>query len=460
MSDYYHSPPPLEHEGNAYQRRHMEDAAQRGDEAGLDLWRLQSIGAEQCVLASALLEPRAAAAVMPRVEPQYFYREAHRVIFEAMQAVHGRGFPIDLITVCAELRERGELEDVGGPTYLTALLGELPTAAHVNAYIAILEDRLEKRLVYLLRKDESLPGLTIDDMQASLEAMRGKRQWGSGAKSMGEFNLTEGLEAYLDQRNGDPENRPHFDIPSIDRITGGLPVPGYSVLMGDAGMGKSTVLLQVVHEWAVTHRQPTLVYSAEMDVEHQLGPRLAQVGAGPNADKEALHAALYRTTAAPLRVCDDSPMTIEEITSDAKRANEEQAVSLVAVDYHSLIGTSLGPQRERERLVHVSAQLKNLSKIVRAHVMVLSQVTWTPDRDDANPFGSRGGEMDADVVLEIRRDGKTAFERRGSKTGMLYVRKQRMGPVGACEVYFDGCRFLEAQHGGTYQQDARYGGGQ
>ena len=85
-----------------------------------------------------LVESGATARAMGLVREEDFYREAHRLIFRAMLDVHTRNEPVDIVTVAAELRREGRLESVGGGEYLTALISEVPTAAHVQRYAQIV----------------------------------------------------------------------------------------------------------------------------------------------------------------------------------------------------------------------------------------------------------------------------------------------------------------------------------
>jgi len=102
----------------------------------------QDIEAEQAVLGACLIEPSAAERAFAIVEQQDFYPEVHRLIFGAIQAVHRRGEPVDLVTVSAELRRLDQLEDCGGGDYLTkGLIGKVPTAAHVVRYAGIVAEK-------------------------------------------------------------------------------------------------------------------------------------------------------------------------------------------------------------------------------------------------------------------------------------------------------------------------------
>ncbi len=104
----------------------------------------QDLGAEQCALGSFLVDP-GASGFLGRVVEEHFYREAHRIIVRALRSLHKRGDAIDLVTLAGELGRVGQLEAVGGGEYLTALIGEVPTSAHLPEYIGILERKRRSR---------------------------------------------------------------------------------------------------------------------------------------------------------------------------------------------------------------------------------------------------------------------------------------------------------------------------
>jgi replicative DNA helicase len=98
----------------------------------------QNLEAEQGVLGSMLLDRDAIARVVEMLRPEDFYRDAHRRIYDAVVELFERGEPVDLITVTDRLRDKGQLDDVGGAAYVTALLNSIPTAANVEYYARIV----------------------------------------------------------------------------------------------------------------------------------------------------------------------------------------------------------------------------------------------------------------------------------------------------------------------------------
>lgn len=101
----------------------------------------QNIEAEQAVLGAMLLEREAIAKVMEKLRSEDFYREAHKVIFNAMLELYNRNEAVDLVTVTEVLKKNGKLEDVGGIAYVTSLANSVPTAANVVYHAGIVEEK-------------------------------------------------------------------------------------------------------------------------------------------------------------------------------------------------------------------------------------------------------------------------------------------------------------------------------
>jgi replicative DNA helicase len=423
---------------------------------------------EQAVLGAMLLEPGATDLVLARAKPEYFYRHAHAHIMQAAVDLRAERKPIDLLTVGNALLRRpvpdilrpyrvdapNLLAACGGPEYLTALLGCVPTTAHVNAYLLALAELYEKRITYAVQRG-IYGDRTISDLMGRLEAVRDELAWHGGAKRIADFDVLESVEAHLGRREFDHAN-PHFDIPLLDQRSRGMPCPGYMVLMGDSGMGKTALALQIAHHWACGHGRPAVFFSLEMDARTQLIPRLAHMECGRGANSEEdLYRAAASIMCSPL-ILDDTTRGIEQIVSECRRLSREPSPRLVVVDYAGLVQTSRNMD-ERARLEHVSRELKALSKEVRATVVSLSQVTWDQERRDASTFGARGAEFDADMVVEVRRPGQTAFERRQSREAEVIIRKNRNGEVCSTRAAFMGVRFRE-YHGEETNANARQDG--
>jgi replicative DNA helicase len=412
--------------------------------------RLHFDGAEQAVLGAAMLEPEAAGYVCTRCRAEHFYRAAHKVIFEAVVGVFNDRRPVDIITVGAALRYQDDLDTCGGPQYLTELLARVPTTAHVNAYIGLLHGFFEKRLPYALQHGVSPGGEgSVEAVQEKLDQIRSQRTWGDEPKPLSQFDVQGAVDGFLRQREQFDHATPHFDLPTVDDGTGGLPCPGYVLLMADAGIGKTSLALQATHHGASAHGHPALYYSLEMTVEAQIVPRLAVMHVGQGtATRDELHRAATNLLALPITFRERS-VTVEQLRADVLRESRGQnPPKLVVVDYVQLLDTARSME-ELPRLRHVSRTLKTLAGDANCTVLALSQVTFEPNSRDSRAYGSRGLSQDADLEVEIEKQGSTQYERRRNPSGRVVVRKNRQpsGWIGHAEVQMRAWRFWEATRG-------------
>jgi len=424
---------------------------------------------EQVVIGSALLDPGAADRVCSRCQPAYFWRNHHKAIMQAILDVRAKHHPVELLTVAYDLRGKDEpdhrdmhsykpfpanlLDAVGGAEYLMACIGMVTTTAHVNVYVHQLLELYERRTAFGIQHG-AYGEESAREIADRLREVRDALRWGDGARPIAEYPVLESIERHVARREFD-HKVPHFDIRHLDQVSGGLPCPGYVVVMGDSGMGKTALALQIAHHWSLTHGEPSLYFSLEMDAEAQLIPRLAHLecGRGASTEEELLEAGTH-IICSPL-VIDCSSRTLEQIVAESRRLARDPAPRLIVLDYAGLVQTATRCD-ERERLQRISLECKALAKQVRSSVISISQVTWDSERRDASTFGSRGSEFDADMVVEVRRPGQTAFERRQSQEAEVYIRKNRNGPVSSVRTAFMGLRFREKSSdddGATHRED-------
>ena len=101
----------------------------------------QNLEAEQSVLGSMLIDKDAIITATEFLTASDFYREGHQKLYEAMVALSERGEPVDLVTLMEELRQKNQLEAIGGMSYLTTLANMVPTAANVGYYARIAREK-------------------------------------------------------------------------------------------------------------------------------------------------------------------------------------------------------------------------------------------------------------------------------------------------------------------------------
>jgi replicative DNA helicase len=212
----------------------------------------QDFDSEQAVLGSILLEPEAAARAFAIVVPEDFFRTYHRQIASAMKWNWDQGLPVDLVTVSAELRRRGQLEEVGGGEYLTALIGEVPTVAHVARYANIVVECALKRAVILLGS-EMMTG-AYDNPEDVGEYLRGCQKrlddlQRSRVRTIGRLESMKERENGIMQVVADagagrkPLSSARLGIPELDELLG--PLSGHGIILNKGGTGSGKTHISI-----------------------------------------------------------------------------------------------------------------------------------------------------------------------------------------------------------------------
>ena len=445
----------------------------------------QDLHAEQAVLGSMLLEPEAAARVLALLGDGDFYREAHRTIYRAMQAVDRRKEPVDLITVSAELRREGVLDEVGGAEYLTALIGEVPTTAHVVRYATIVAERsLLRKLVSTGMEIAAAAYDNPPDVRALLDEAEerifqiGETRISRDFAPIGPL-VSETFD-HLDHtyRDGAQLTGVPTGLSELDDLTGGLQPGQLVIVAGRPSLGKSSLCLSSFALAAATGDNPTGVgiFSLEMSsmqVAEQLLCSHARVDAHRLRRGQAVDEDWGRVAdaLAELPDCrmfiDDTPaISIMEMRSKARRLKAEHRIGLLIVDYIQLAttGDRAGPENRHQELSLIARALKGMARELDLPVVACSQLSRRVEqREDRRPVlsdlaESGAIEAEADLVCflfrplyyerrkkldkRIQEIGEEAARRelreqeQEPEAAEIIIQKHRTGPIGTVNTMF------------------------
>jgi replicative DNA helicase len=456
----------------------------------------QDLHAEQATLGSMLLEPEAAARVLALLGDADFYREAHRTIYRAMQAVDRRKEPVDLITVSAELRREGVLDEVGGAEYLTALIGEVPTTAHVVRYATIVAEKsLLRKLVATGMEIAAAAYDNPPDVRALLDDAEerifkiGETRISRDFAPMGPlmsmtFDLIDATYHNPGALTGVPTG-----LTELDDLTGGLQ-PGHLIIVaGRPSMGKSSLCLANFALAAADGEDARGVgiFSLEMSsmqVADQLLCSYSQVdshrlrrGQAADDDWGKLALGLNHLTNRPIFIDDTPGLSIMEMRSKARRLKAEHRIGLIVVDYIQLAtaGDRAASENRHQELALIARALKGMARELGLPVVACSQLSRRVEqREDRRPVlsdlaESGAIEAEADLVCFLYRP--TYYERRKKldkriqeigeeaarrelrqqeqepEAAEIIIQKHRTGPVGTVNVEFHPCwrRFYDQE---------------
>ena len=429
------------------------------------------LGAEQAVLGAMMLSRTAIAdAVEILADAGDFYRPAHQDIYETIVDMYGRGVPVDPRTLTAELRERGDLVRVGGATYLSTCVNEVPVAANAAHYAEIVRDcAILKRLldvadhirqaVYEAKGD---PAGIVDEAQLAIAGVLG------GNDAITDTHVGADTEEYLDrlvhfQREGRSVGVPTGFI-DLDGLFGGF-LPGQLVIVAARpAMGKSTLALDFARAAAIANGLPTVLFSLEMgrdEIKHRLYSAQGRVAlhhirqqSGMTPDDWVRYAKVVpRVDEAPLHIDTESNKSVARIQARCRALQQNGGLRLVVVDYLQLM-TGSGSRRDGNRqqeIADITRALKLTAMELEVPIVVLSQLNRGPEqRADKRPQVSdlrESGaiENDADIVILIHRED--AYDKTSPRAGEadLIIGKNRNGHTPDITVAFQGhyARFVD-----------------
>ncbi|NHE59712.1 replicative DNA helicase [Cyclobacterium plantarum] len=452
----------------------------------------QAIDLEEAVLGALMLEKDALTAVVDILLPDSFYKDAHKMVYEAILDLFNAGEPIDLLTVTNQLRKNGKLELVGGAYFITELTSRVSSASNIEYHARIITEQAMKRDMIRIASDiqkEAFEDTTdvfelLDKMEQSLFEISEnniKKNYVDMRSIMREAIIE--LESKKGQKDG------LTGVPSgftaLDRVTSGWQKSDLVIIAARPAMGKTAFVLSVLRNAAVDHDRPVAIFSLEMS-SIQLVNRLISSEAELDSEKikkgnladyewQQLIHKTGKLTSAPLFVDDTPALSILELRAKCRRLKAQNDVQLIVVDYLQLMsGDSKGNNggnREQE-ISSISRALKKIAKELSVPVIALSQLSRAvetrggdkrPQLSDLRESGAI--EQDADIVMFLYRPeyyGITEDEDGNSTSGVgeVIIAKHRNGSLENVKLRFIGkyTKFTDLDLNVPYQaQDALYG---
>jgi replicative DNA helicase len=429
-----------------------------------------NLDAERSILGAILLDNSVLNTAIESLKAEDFFLPQHRQVFNQMIALGEAQQAIDLVTLTEELHRRGELESSGGAPYLAALVDGLPRVSNVEHYARIVKEKAMLR---------NLIHATHNIQQRAFEAEEGADMILDGAESsifaLAEDRVKAGLLPIKEivQQNFDRLEKIFREGKSItgistgygelDKLLSGLQASELIILAARPSQGKTALALNFAENIAIRGGQPVAVFSLEMSKEsllQRLVASVAQVDAHKfrsgrlnREDWRRMTDALSIISNAPLWVDDAGSTSVLEIGAKARRLKRDKGLSLLVVDYLQLI-TGRGRFNSRqEEVASISRGLKGLAKELQIPVLVLSQLTRAPERDERGPQlsdlrESGAIEQDADVVMFIYRPNFFKLDMTPEERDMaeILIAKQRNGPTDKVKFVFRSrlTRFEEA----------------
>jgi replicative DNA helicase len=423
----------------------------------------QNSEAEASLLGALLIDSDAIVKIADHLSADDFFDPRHKRIYEAISQLYEHHEAIDVLTLTNKLKNNGQLDTIGGPSYLTELTNFVPTASHVEQYADIVAQKALRRRLIAASKD--ITGLGYDESKQLRELIEeaetrlfevSQQHIGQNVISL-EAILAESFDRLDDLHKDKQKIR---GIPTgfkdVDEKLAGFQRSDLIILAARPSMGKTALALNFAHNVAVKASQPVLVFSLEMSKE-QLVDRLLSMESGvdawalrtgnlTDADFEKIGHAMGTLSEAPIFIDDSPGITVSDLRTKARREAHQRPLGLIIVDYLQLMsgGHRFGGDANRvQEISEISRGLKGIARELNVPVLALSQLSRSvesrspqiPQLADLRESGSI--EQDADVVAFIYREEYYNPDSDRKKMADILIKKHRNGPVGNLELYFD-----------------------
>lgn len=426
----------------------------------------QNNEAEQSVLGSVLLQPSALISAMEFLQTHDFYRRAHQLIFQAMIDLNDNDEEIDVITVANLLETNKQLEDVGGAPYLAELANVVPTAANVEYYAQIVEERsLLRRLIQASTDIISETYEESEDVSNILDAAEQKILEVSERKNRSGFlKISDVLHDSMEEidelyQNDEDITGLSTGYRALDLMTAGLHEDELIILAARPGVGKTAFALNIAQNIGTASSENIALFSLEMGATQLVNRMLCaegtinannlRTGQLTEEEFEKLFVAMGSLSNANIYIDDTPGIRVSEIRAKARRLMQEQGgIGLIIIDYLQLIEGS-GQESRQQEVSAISRQLKKLAMELNVPVIAISQLSRSVEqRQDKRPIlsdlrESGSLEQDADIVAFLYREDYYRNEEDEEEDEMeednvveVLVEKNRSGARGTVKLLF------------------------
>jgi len=416
--------------------------------------------AEQATLGALLLDEEAITTAIRYLRPDDFYSNANRRVYQAVLSLFNKGRKADIITVIEELRQEGELDASGGPSYIASLTSVVPTSANIDYYARIVQDGSIRRALLRIGGDINARSfdeatdsrLIVEEAQRQIFELTDNRQTLT-FKSAKEIipKTIEAIERLYNTKDaftGVPSG-----IGELDAMTSGFQKSELIIIGARPSVGKTALALTMASHICIKEKISAAFFTLEMSdmalmqrlisSEARIESEKIRTGLLKPSDFHSLMEAAGRIYEAPLYIVDMPNMKLLDLRAQARRLRAQQKVEIIFVDYLTLISSENYTLPRHEQIAEISRSLKSLARELDIPVVALSQVRRDaegkrPTLSDIRESGSI--EQDADLVMFLHReresDKRVEGERLKAIPTELIIAKQRNGPTGTVDIVF------------------------
>lgn len=411
-----------------------------------------SVEAEQAVIGSCMLSTAAFDIVSEIVNADDFYRKDHRLIYSAIEGLHAREKPTDVLMLAEYLEQTGELEKAGGLLYLGVMAKDTPTAAHAKYYAQVVkENSIRRQIISTSEENIELAhdkGQSLEDLINTSQAKVVAISETGASKPVSTINslLSEVIDDIDHRFNHQGEA---IGIPTcfknLNKKILGLENDDLIIVAGRPSMGKTAFAMNIAERAAIEMRIPTAIFSMEMSGKQLTMRMVSSIGGidhfklreGKLEDHHwpKLTTATSLLNKAPLYIDDRPALSVPQIRARCRSIKREHGLGLVVVDYLQLMASTSKEGRVTQ-ITEISRGLKAIAKEFNVPVIALSQLNRSlENRPNKRPVMSdlrESGaiEQDADIIIFLYRDVVYNTETKYPDVAEANISKQRNGPIG------------------------------
>jgi replicative DNA helicase len=415
--------------------------------------------AEEAVLGAVLINAEVYYDVAQFLQADDFYIVRNRWIWEAFNHLHENRIPIDYLTICDKLDQRNQLAEIGGQSYILALINQTPTSLHAEAYGRMIEEAAIRRrmlaaaneMARLAYDQKKSVDTVLGDAEKSIFGIserRTKRDLQPIQEVLSDvYDRVDLLSRRSDEIFGVPTG-----LVDLDKLLGGLQKSDLLIIAGRPGMGKTGFMLSVAKNAAQKYKKHVAMFSLEMSNE-QLVQRLIAQETG--IDTQRLRTGKLNEEEWPLfthaievlgdtkMFLDDTPaITPLQLRTKCRRLHLEYQLDLIIIDYLQLMSGDTRTDNRVQEVSFISRNLKVLARELNVPVLAAAQLSRAVEqRSDKRPVlsdlrESGSLEQDADIVMFIHRPEAGEKDNPRQNTAEIIVSKHRNGPTGSVELVF------------------------
>lgn len=418
----------------------------------------KNLEAEQGVLGIIINYSKAIEDVILDLKPHDFYDQRNIIIFTNMLEMYTKDINIDLITLSEELRKTGNLQDIGGISYLSAIMGSVTIADSIKEYTAIVREKSARRKLIAAAQDlisksydssskvKEIITIAEDTIYTISENKESKVQKISDSLE----RTISNIEKIYQQGGGLIGISSGFS--KVDKCLNGLQRGDFIILAARPSMGKTAFALNIC--CSVGKNNKTAMFSLEMSEEQITqrmlsfftGIELSKLRSGMLEDREWKRLAEYSSLLASRKITidDTAALTVNDIKAKCRKLKIKEGLDVVVIDYLQLIESSSRSQSREQEISKISRSLKNMAKELDITVIALSQLSRAPEQrpnhrpilSDLRESGSI--EQDADVVMFLYRDEYYNIDTEDKNIAECIIAKNRNGQVGTAKLTWIG----------------------